>query len=194
MAGKRKITMELIDSSLKDDLIDIGGRLGIEDEIHYKDTKPEIYEKVVKAFKKQQRAEKKGKSKPKAKSKASPTTPEVPEYIETPTGLVPTTPPSAPADSDAEEAPEVVPGTIEKVDEPVGPPVRRLDPGTHYFVNDEERTKQYFVKAARGMFVKQGVIDFALKTAKRRGVGSFKAHARYRGRIAQFKFVIRVVK
>lgn len=54
MAGKKKITVELIEESTKDDLLDIAGRLGIEDKVNYKMLKSEIHEVVLTEFLAQQ--------------------------------------------------------------------------------------------------------------------------------------------
>ena len=56
MAGKKKITQEYIDEATKDELIDIAGRLGIEDKVHYKMLKAELYNLVLTEFLEQEEA------------------------------------------------------------------------------------------------------------------------------------------
>jgi len=54
MADKKKIAVELIEAATKDELLDIAGRLGIEDKVHLKMLKAEIQEVVLTEFLAQQ--------------------------------------------------------------------------------------------------------------------------------------------
>ena len=56
MAGKKKITVELIEESTKPELLDIAKRLGFEDQVTSKMLKPEVYDLVLSEFLDQQEA------------------------------------------------------------------------------------------------------------------------------------------
>lgn len=52
--AKKKITVELIEAATKDELLDIAGRLGVEEKVHLKMLKAEIHEVVLTEFLAQQ--------------------------------------------------------------------------------------------------------------------------------------------
>jgi hypothetical protein len=54
MAGKKKITVELIEESTKPELVALAKRLGVEDQLTSKMLKPEVYEIVLTEFLSQQ--------------------------------------------------------------------------------------------------------------------------------------------